>query len=105
MWKDSHKLLMGFNTDLKDRYPVLCPECGMNSLHKFFYRFDEEDENGSVWIWCSACQSYVHANSVLPEGWVNPVFIDAEQLYSVPDYLEENKEDIDLFINNGGNQT
>ena len=99
MWEDSRKMLKSFDTNMLNRtYPDICPECGSSEKHVFFYRFDEDDSDGGVWMWCSKCHSYTHAHSVVPKIWKNPVFIDEEKLDDTIDYLEANKDKIDKWI-------
>ena len=52
-----------------------------------------------MWTWCSACCHSAHVTFRLPEWWENLEQIDFEKISSYPDYLEENKRDIDEWIN------
>ena len=99
MWEESIKMLKSFSLNMLERvYPDTCPECGSNDKHVFFFKFDEEDSNGGMWMWCSKCHSYTHARVVIPSIWKNPDFSDEDELDDSIDYLEENKDNIDAWI-------
>ena len=99
MWEESRNMLHSFDLNMLDRvYPDNCPDCGAQDKHVFFYKFDEADKDGGVWMWCSKCHSYTHARAVIPPMWRNPDFIDEDKLDSSMDYLEANKARIDSWI-------
>lgn len=100
MWNDSMNMLKSFSLNrLFSKQPDICPECGAAEKHTLLFRFDEEDDDGGVWMWCSKCHSYTHARAQIPPEWENPEFIDEEQLDDSVDYLESNKEKIDEWMN------
>ena len=99
MWNESRKMLNSFSLNMLNRvYPEACPDCGSQEKHVFFYRFDEEDNDGGMWMWCSKCHRYTHARVIIPSLWENPNFIDEEKLDDSMNYLEENKDRIDSWI-------
>lgn len=101
MWEDSREMLKSFNLNLlENRYPDICPECGSADKHILFFRFDDEDVDGGVWMWCSKCHSYTHAHVVVPSAWKNPEFINEDELDTSMDYLEKQKDIIDEWVNN-----
>ena len=53
-------------------------------------RFDENDNHGSGWGWCSGCKNYSHYQYLIPDDYKNCPTIDEEELCPEPDYLEEN---------------
>ncbi|MCR4557105.1 MAG: hypothetical protein K5779_04700 [Saccharofermentans sp.] len=100
MWEDSKEMLKSFDLNMLEKtYPNICPICGVEEKHVFFYRFDDEDNDGGVWMWCSKCHSYTHAHVVIPSNWKNPDFISEEVLDDSVDYLETNKDKIDEWVN------
>ena len=52
-----------------------------------------------MWVWCSACYHTAHAVYRLPKWWKNSEKISVEELTSLPDYLEKNKDCIDEWVN------
>ena len=101
MWTDSKEILKSFNLNmLEKKYPEVCPVCGSPDKHVYFHKFDDEDTDGAVWIWCSKCHSYTHAHAEVPAIWKNPSFIDDDNLDDSVEYLESLKESIDEWVDN-----
>lgn len=82
-----------------EQFPVACPICGNKDGHIFFYRYKSGSDKGSMWVWCSKCRHTAHAMFKLPEWWKNFKKVEVNRLTNLPDYLEENKKDIDEWIN------
>lgn len=100
MWEESDKMLKSFDVKMLGKvYPDYCPCCGSSGKHVYFHRFDEDDQDGGVWMWCSKCHSYSHAHAVIPASWENPPFVNEDKLDGSVDYLEMNKELIDDWVN------
>lgn len=100
MWKDSKEMLKSFDLNMLEKnYSDICPKCGSVAKHVYFHKFDEEDNDGGVWMWCSKCYSYTHAHVVIPENWENAEFIDEDMLDDSVDYLKNNKDKIDEWVN------
>lgn len=101
MWNDSKEILKSFDINmLEKRYPDVCPVCGSSEKHVYFHKFDDDDNDGAVWIWCSKCHSYTHAHAEVPSKWKNPDFVDDDNLDDSAEYLESLKELIDEWVNN-----
>ena len=100
MWEDAREMIKSFNLCMLDKnYPDICPKCGSTEKHVYFQRYDEEDNDGGVWMWCSKCHSYTHAHVIIPPKWKNAPFIDEDMLDDSVDYLELNKDKIDDWVN------
>lgn len=103
MWKDDDDRIMNILDNIekkdKERFPIICPICGKREGHLYFHRNRTDDVRGGMWTWCSACCHSAHVTFRLPEWWENLEQIDFEKISSYPDYLEENKRDIDEWIN------
>lgn len=101
MWKENDKIinLLNESTLLSSPYPQKCPECNKESVHVYLHRFDEQDEIGAAWIWCSECHSYSHVRYKIPSVWKNCNSIDEEQLDSIPEYLDQHSKNIDQHVN------
>lgn len=100
MWEDSKEMLKSFDLNMLERtYPDVCPVCGTLEKHIFFHRFDEEDKDGGVWMWCSKCRNYTHAHVEIPTMWKNVPLINEDLLDDSVEYLEENKTKIDEWVN------
>lgn len=102
MWNDNEKLITQIEDNLfldRKDYPVRCPVCGEKEGHLFYYDHYTSLNKGAKWIWCSSCQKCSHSYALIPVWWKNPNFIDPDKLASVPDYLEENKNSIDKWLN------
>lgn len=103
MWQDNNDKIMEIldNIETKDKksFPAVCPICKKREGHLYFHRNRKNDERGSMWVWCSACQHSAHTMFRVPEWWNDLDGIDIEKLTNYPDYLEENKVCIDEWIN------
>lgn len=83
----------------KQYFPVICPDCGNKEGHIYEHRYEPGKDTGGMWVWCSVCHSYGHSRARLPKWWKNPDFIEFGKLCHQPDYLEENKDYIDKWVN------
>lgn len=103
MWRDNNDKIMdilaNIETQNKELFPVVCPVCGEKDGHIYIHGNKKEDERGSMWVWCSACYHTAHAVYRLPKWWENSEKISVEELTSLPDYLEKNKDCIDEWVN------
>lgn len=103
MWRDDNIQIMdildNIETEKKSFFPVICPICRRQEGHLYFHRNKESDEKGSMWTWCSDCFHSAHAMYRLPKWWRNLKEIDIKQLNNSPDYLEQNKVQIDAWVN------
>ncbi len=96
MWNENDNILNVLNKNNYDnKFPMICPNCGEAGIHIYYHRFDDSDEYGAGWIWCSKCKSYAHVRCQIPSWWKNLEMVDEELLESTPDYLEGFSEDID----------
>lgn len=84
---------------IKESFPVKCPVCGKKEGHLYFHRYEKNGIRGGRWTWCSACKCSEHASGWAPQWWDNLETISFERLASMPDYLEENKDCIDEWVN------
>jgi len=93
MWNDDNNEIDNVLLKLtpKTTFPVECPICGKKTCHFYMNRFDEKDDHGSAWIWCSDCRNYSHFQYKIPCWWENCPSIDIDMLESDPDYLETKK--------------
>lgn len=82
----------------KEFFPVICPICGEKDGHIYMHRHGD-GQRGGLWLWCSACRYTSHSSYRIPSWWKNLETIDERKLVSWPDYLEENKMDIDKWVN------
>ena len=41
-------------------------------------RFDENDNHGNGWVWCSGCKNYSHYQYLIPDDYKNCPTIDEE---------------------------
>ncbi len=100
MWKDDNdkieKLWKRFLKKI-DRYPCICPICEKMSAHVYLHRYKKN--KGSVWIWCSECKNCTHGTIIVPEWWHDDNLIDLSKTTSHPDYLENKKKVIDIYVN------
>ena len=103
MWQDNNNKIIDILDNLeisnKECFPVVCPICKKKGGHLYFHRNREMDERGSMWAWCSACCHFTHVMCRLPKWWENLEEVNVEKLTSYPNYLEENKINIDAWIN------
>lgn len=100
MWKDDndniqkiwHRFIMK-----SDKYPCICPICGIQSAHIYLHRY--KDNKGSAWMWFSECKNCSHGTVIISKWWCDDDFIDLAETASHPDYLESKKEFIDRYVN------
>ena len=96
MWKENDEVLRVLDGDVQENiFPLICPECGKEAVHIYFHRFDEDDEYGAGWVWCSECKSYAHMRYQIPKWWRNLEILDEDLLEDSPEYLERFRERID----------
>lgn len=101
MWKENDELLRILDNDTRGKeHPLTCPACNEGAVHIYFHRFDENDEYGAGWVWCSKCESYVHMRYQIPSWWKNLDKIDEDMLEDSPEYLNGFDQDIDKLWNN-----
>lgn len=102
MWQCDDRImevLVKDEAEIKEKFPIICPVCGKKEAHLYAHRFKEGEDRGGKWAWCSACYNCVHVSAKLPKWWKNPDLIDFNKLAAIPDYLEENKNYVDEWIN------
>ena len=103
MWKDDDIRIMNIldsaEMNEKKQFPVFCPICGKREGHLYFHKYNDNENAGGMWTWCSACKHSAHTRFKLPERWKNLEKINFQELSSHPDYLEKNKIIIDEWIN------
>lgn len=100
MWHDNKQTMKLLNLIMSDeKFPTVCPVCGKETAHMFFYRFKPDESRGGMWLWCSSCHSSSHTLAVVPKWWINLDDICSNRLASLPDYLEENSTLIDEWVN------
>ena len=102
MWQeDNDKILKIIDCfyDKNKLFPVNCPICAKKDGHIYLYRHNINSHSGGLWLWCSACHHSSHSRYSLPIWWNNLNTLDTSKLSSFPDYLEENKNDIDKWVN------
>ena len=75
-----------------------CPVCGARTLHRWFHLATPKPVvtagrrwlgRGGEWQWCSTCKSFEHSSGLVPDWWKDPLRVDATQLMSDPDVIEE----------------
>lgn len=100
MWNDANKDILNIvdKINRKEFLPLCCPVCGKIEAHIYFYRWKCND-NGSVWVWCSACKSSAHERMLIPIWWENASVLDENLLGVHPDMLERRKVFVDEYIN------
>ncbi len=103
MWNNRndkiYKLYTDFiNNELKI-FPAECPICSEKSAHIYLHRWPDGKDKGALWTWCSECKEYSHYTVKIPKQWENYEDILFGKLNHEPNYLEENKEIIDSYIN------
>ena len=79
------------------QFPCQCPICHKRFGHIYFHQHN--DKNCGIWTWCNNCGSAAHMSGETPTWWVNPGFVDADQLCSDPSYLNEISDIIDKWVN------
>ena len=91
MWRD-HDL----DSLLESReFPTVCPNCKKKEAHIYL---QADSQRGAFWAWCSHCRVFEHASVMAPSYWKNDTFIDSSLLCALPDYLEIQKEKIDIYM-------
>lgn len=76
-------------------FPAICPNCHKKEAHTYIQAYSQR---GAFWAWCSHCNVFEHAAIIAPSYWKNDTFIDANRLCALPDYLETQKEKIDIYL-------
>lgn len=103
MWQDNNDKIMDILDNIeasnKKYFPVVCSICRKRDGHLYFHKNREEDELGSMWVWCSACYHFAHVMCRLPKWWENLEEVDKKNLTSYPNYLKKNKTNIDEWVN------
>lgn len=99
MWNDNDKIMGIFNkaNGGGTQFPCQCPVCGNCSAHVYIHRHN--DARCGIWTWCKECGASSHMSGITPSWWVNPDFVDADQLCSDPAYLDEMSDRIDKWVN------
>ena len=100
MWKDDNDKIMEISNLLSkdDIFPKKCPICGEKDAHIFFYK-KEGSKLGSLWEWCSKCKNYSHSRYLIPDWWINNNKIEIDSIELDLDYLDNNKAEIDNWVN------
>ena len=79
-------------------FPQTCSVCGEHEIHFYAHKGNEND--AEIWIWCSNCKRTIYGIiSDCPDWYRNYKILDFNKFGSHPQYLEENKKNIDRFIN------
>lgn len=101
MWKDGNDKIEELYINLKKikKFPAICPICYGNNAHVYMHVYNDKTRRGGLWIWCSECYAFSHSSIYVPEYWENCPSVDFEKLCAIPAYLEENKSDIDDWLN------
>ncbi len=103
MWQSNDDRIMDIFDKAKSKntecFPIICPVCGKQGGHLYLHRYQPEDDRGGMWTWCSVCCNSMHTSAKIPKWWQNLKTIDFDQLAALPDYLENNKADIDEWVN------
>ena len=99
MWKDNDdRIIRLLNIPADKKFPEICPICGKQSGHIYMHRYNEN--HGGIWAWCSSCHNYAHLSGIIPCWWENYEEIDENNLNSIPEYLDQNVDRLDSWINN-----
>ena len=99
MWNDND-IIMGIFDKANEggmQFPCQCPVCQRHSAHVYIHRHN--DKHCGIWTWCNECGASAHLSGQTPSWWVNPDFVDADQLCSDPSYLDEMADKIDKWVN------
>lgn len=101
MWKDDNDLIMDLidesNKNNKTA-PYICPICNTINGHVFYYKHND-NKIGSGWQWCSNCKQFMHIRCIIPNWWINLQDIPIENLSGEPEFLDNNNNLIDNWIN------
>ena len=81
MWNDNDKIMGIFDKANEGgmQFPCQCPVCQKQSAHVYIHRHN--DKHSGIWTWCNECGASVHLSGQTPSWWVNPDFVDADQLF------------------------
>ena len=100
MWKDEKDNMLDILDEIEKgqaKFPTVCPVCGKQEAHLYMHK--ESGENiGGLWVWCSSCKNYIHATYQIPQWWKNSLEIKESELSPNPQYLEENKDFLDMWV-------
>ena len=100
MWKDEKDNMLDILDEIEKgqaKFPTVCPVCGKQEAHLYMHK--ESGENiGGLWVWCSSCKNYIHATYQIPQWWKNSLEITESELSPNPQYLEENKDVLDMWV-------
>ena len=100
MWKDEKDNMLDILDEIEKgqaKFPTVCPVCGKQEAHLYMHK--ESGENiGGLWVWCSSCKNYIHATYQIPQWWKNSLEIKESELLPNPQYLEENKDFLDMWV-------
>lgn len=100
IWKDENDKMLDILDELDKEeitFPALCPVCEKKESHLYMHK--ENAENiGGLWVWCSHCKYYIHASYKIPQWWNNSLEINETKLSPNPQYLEENKQLVDTWV-------
>lgn len=99
MWNDNDDRIIHLLSLTEDNitFPWKCPICGKQSGHVYMHRHNEN--HGGIWTWCSNCHNFTHLSGIIPRWWENYEYLDENKLSSTPEYLDQNAEKIDEWIN------
>ena len=100
MWKEDDRL-MELVVALESpalTLPTKCPICGTEHAHIFMHRYKSDEARGTIWVWCSSCQGYIHLGYKLPNWWENLDEVNEDELNAFPDYPEGIKDRIDAWL-------
>lgn len=55
-------------------YMIDCPKCGQARLRFYFHVFNQEQNTGTIWVWCPNCRTTYHLPRVKPKirGFPDP---------------------------------
>lgn len=98
MWSDEKDEIMKLFEDTDEHFPRMCPCCGKQTGHVFFYKHHDK-RFGSAWAWCSECQEFSHSRFLVPDWWKNMNTIKSDELHGRPDDLDKECEAIDDWVN------
>lgn len=101
MWKDANNSMDQIFINLTSyvNFPVTCPICLKNQAHIYMHLYDDVTRRGGLWIWCSACLSFIHGSVYVPKYWDNCSAIELEKLTAFPTYLESERDTVDEHTN------
>ncbi len=103
-WKDSAEcdalepVLARAVSGSRDRMPVPCPLCALESVHVYFHAREGGGMGGS-WGWCSSCRCFAHGAIRPPAWWVNLEGIELADLTASPEALDARAARVDAHWN------